>query len=35
MNDTWIFIWGMLAFLMAVGPLLVAAYLDNRDRRQE
>jgi hypothetical protein len=35
MNETWIFIWGILAFLLAVGPLLVAAYLDNKDGRQE
>ena len=32
MSDTWIFIWGLLAFLLAVGPLAVAAYLDFRDR---
>jgi hypothetical protein len=33
MNDTWIFIWGLLAFLLAVGPLMVAAFLDNKDKR--
>jgi hypothetical protein len=35
MNETWILIWGILAFLLAVGPLAVAAYLDNKDRGQE
>ena len=34
MNDTWIFIWGLLAFLLAVGPLMVAAVLDYRDKQQ-
>jgi hypothetical protein len=32
MSDTWIFIWGLLAFLLAVGPLAVAGYLDFRDK---
>ena len=32
MSDTWIFLWGLLAFLLAVGPLMVAAYLDAQDR---
>ena len=32
MSDTFIFMWGFLAFLLAVGPLLVAAYLDYRDK---
>jgi hypothetical protein len=32
MSDTLIFIWGLLAFLLAVGPLMVAAYLDYRDK---
>ena len=35
MSDLWIFIWGMLAFIMAVGPLTLAAYLDYRDRKQK
>lgn len=35
MNETWIFIWGILAFLLAVGPLMLAAYLDNREKGQE
>jgi hypothetical protein len=32
MSNFWIFIWGMFAFLLAVGPLVVAAYLDYRDK---
>ena len=32
MSNTFIFIWGLLAFLLAVGPLMVAAYLDYRDK---
>ena len=32
MSNTLIFIWGLLAFLLAVGPLMVAAYLDYRDK---
>jgi len=35
MSDFWIFVWGILAFLLAVGPLMVAAYLDYQDRDQE
>lgn len=35
MNEIWIFTWGLLAFLLAVGPLMVAAYLDRREREQE
>ena len=35
MSDLWIFIWGILAFILAVGPLMVAAYLDYQDKRQE
>ena len=35
MSDVWIFIWGILAFLLAVGPLMVVAYLDYRERDQE
>lgn len=31
MSNTWIFIWGTLAFLLAVGPLMVATYLDYQD----
>lgn len=33
MNDLWIFIWGLFAFFLAVGPLMVAAYLDQQDKR--
>ena len=32
MNDIFLFLWGLLAFLLAVGPLMVAAYLDNKDK---
>jgi hypothetical protein len=32
MSDSIIFIWGIIAFLLAVGPLTVAAYLDTRDK---
>jgi hypothetical protein len=35
MSDIWIFIWGILAFVLAVGPLMVAAYLDRKDSSQE
>jgi hypothetical protein len=28
MNDTLIFAWGLIAFLLAVGPLALAAILD-------
>lgn len=28
MSDTIIFVWGLLAFLLAVGPLTLAAYYD-------
>ena len=34
MSDFWIFMWGLLAFFLAVGPLMVAAYLDKNDRDQ-
>lgn len=32
MSETYLFIWGTLAFLLTVGPLVAAAYLDYRDR---
>jgi hypothetical protein len=35
MNELWIFIWGLSAFFLAVGPLMVAAYLDYREKDQE
>lgn len=34
MSDFWIFVWGILAFLLAVGPLMVVAYLDFQDKGQ-
>lgn len=34
MNDTFLFIWGSIATLLAVGPLVVAAYLDRRDSKK-
>ena len=33
MSDTLLFIFGLVAFLLAVGPLAVAAYLDSKDKR--
>ena len=35
MSDAWIFAFGVVAFLFAVGPLMVAAYLDFRDGLSE
>lgn len=35
MSDTAIFLWGLLAFSCAVGPLMVAAFLDFRENRQK
>jgi hypothetical protein len=35
MNETLLFIWGTIAFLMAVGPLAAAAFLDRRDKRKK
>ncbi|MFN2200571.1 MAG: hypothetical protein ACK2UO_05165 [Caldilineaceae bacterium] len=32
MSDTVLFVWGTVAFLVAVGPLAIAAFLDYRDR---
>lgn len=34
MDNTWIFIWGFIATLFAIGPLTVAAILDYRARRR-
>lgn len=34
MNDTILFIWGVVATIFAVGPLAVAAYLDWRQERR-
>lgn len=35
MDETLLFIFGLVAFLLAVGPLAVAAYLDYRESREE
>jgi hypothetical protein len=35
MDETLLFIWGLIAFVLAVGPLMVAAILDRRDKRRE
>ena len=35
MNETLLFVFGLIAFLLAVGPLAVAAYLDFRESREE
>ena len=35
MDETLLFIWGFIAFLLAVGPLAIAAILDRRDKRKE
>lgn len=35
MDETLLFIWGLIAFMLAVGPLAVAAILDRRDKGQE
>jgi hypothetical protein len=33
MDETILFIYGLVAFLLAVGPLVVAAYLDFREKQ--
>ncbi len=35
MNEIWIFAFGLLAFLLASGPLAVAAYLDYKESKEE
>lgn len=35
MDNTLLFIWGFIAFLLAVGPLAVAALLDLRDKNRQ
>lgn len=35
MDDTLLFAWGFIAFLLAVGPLGVAALLDLRDKNRQ
>lgn len=32
MSETTLFVWGVVAFTLAVGPLIVAAYLDFREQ---
>lgn len=32
MDETVLFLFGAVAFLLAVGPLAVAAYLDSKDK---
>lgn len=32
MADSFIFIFGLIAFLLAVGPLIIAAYLDIKEK---
>ena len=34
MSDTFLFVWGLIATILAVGPLAVAAYLDRRDSKR-
>jgi hypothetical protein len=35
MNETFLFIWGVIATLFAVGPLAVAAILDWRAKKKQ
>jgi hypothetical protein len=35
MDENFILLWGTLAFILAVGPLTVAAFLDYRDKQQK
>ena len=32
MDEVLLFIFGLIAFIMAVGPLAVAAYLDSKEK---
>ena len=34
MNELALFLYGLLAFSLAVGPLLIAAFLDSRDKKK-
>lgn len=34
MSDTFIFIWGVIATIVAIGPLTVAWYLDSKDKER-
>lgn len=35
MNESWLFFWGLIAFLLAVGPLTFAAYLDLKEKNDD
>jgi hypothetical protein len=35
MSDAFLFIWGLLALTLAVGPLLAAAILDRRESERQ
>jgi hypothetical protein len=35
MSEAWLFVWGVVAFSLAVGPLVVAALLDLRSRNDK
>ncbi len=35
MDNTFLFMWGLVATLLAVGPLAIAALLDYRDKRKK
>ena len=35
MDETLLFVFGLIAFFLAVGPLAAAAYLDFRESREE
>jgi len=35
MSDLFIFIWGLLATVLAVGPLTIAWYLDSKDKDKQ
>jgi hypothetical protein len=34
MSNAYLFAWGLLATLLAVGPLVVAAYLDSKKEKE-
>lgn len=34
MNDTFIFVFGLLVTAICIGPLALAAYLDSRDKEE-
>jgi len=35
MNETLLFVFGLIAFLLAVGPLAVAAYLEFKESKEK